>query len=285
MAHVNRPTHQRLRSGRTLLAGLSIALLISACGSDSDTATLSAPAATEAQAAVDEPAARAAGDLVTGGDGVGLAPGAEAAPSGGGGVGMAPDAAAGQLLAVEVTVNMEVEDVGVGVDEVVAVASRHEGQVYGSDISLAAGDSAFAHIVIKLPPGKIAGAIADIKLLGKHQSQTQATENVTDQMVDIETRIGTAQRSVDRVQLLLAEAENLGQVVQLEAELTSRQTVLEQLLAQQRNLGQRAALATLTSTSAAPEPSPKPVLRLATRASVTRSARVARHLLRPSPHC
>ena len=259
MAHVNRPTHQRLRSGRTLLAGLSIALLITACGSGSDTASLSAPAATEAPAAVDEPAAWAAGDIVTGGDGVDIAPGAEAAPSGGGGggggggaVGMAPDAAAGQLLAVDVTVNMEVDDVGVGVDEVVAVAARHDGQVYGSDISLAAGDSAFAHIVIKLPPGKIAGAIADIKLLGKHQSQTQATENVTDQMVDIETRIGTAQRSVDRVQLLLAEAENLGQVVQLEAELTSRQTVLEQMLAQQRNLGQRAALATLTVNLSGP---------------------------------
>ena len=166
MAHVNRPTHQRLRSGRTLLAGLSIALLITACGSDSDTASLSAPAATEAPAAVDEPAARAAGDIVTGGDGVDIAPGAEAAPSSGGGaVGMAPDAAAGRLLAVDVTVNMEVDDVGVGVDEVVAVAARHDGQVYGSDIGLAAGHSAFANIVIKLPPEKIAGAIADINCL------------------------------------------------------------------------------------------------------------------------
>ncbi len=154
-------------------------------------------------------------------------------------MGIAPDAAAGQLLAVNVTVNMEVDDVGVGVDEVVAVAARHEGQVYGSDISLAAGNAAFANIVIKLPPDKIASAIVEIKLLGTHLSQTQATENVTDQMVDIETRIGTAQRSVERVQLLLAEAENLGQVVQLEAELTSRQTVLEQLLAHPRRVADR----------------------------------------------
>ena len=265
MAHVNRPTHQQLRSGRTLLAGLSIALFTTACGSDSDTASISPSAATAAPAAVEEPTARAVGDIVTGSDGVDIAPGAAAVPSdggggGGGAVGMAPDAAGGQLLAVDVTVNMEVDDVGVGVDEVVAVASRHEGQVYGSDISLAAGDSAFANMVIKLPPEKIAGAIADIKLLGRRLTQTQATENVTDQMVDIETRIGTSQRSVERVQLLLTEAENLGQVVQLESELTARQTVLEQLLAQQRNLGQRVALATLTVNLRGPRDVAEPTL-------------------------
>ncbi|MCU1359294.1 MAG: hypothetical protein JWN99_583, partial [Ilumatobacteraceae bacterium] len=76
--------------------------------------------------------------------------------------------------------------------------------------------------------------------------RVQNTEDVTDRVTDIDTRITTAQESVARVQALLSSATDLGDVVMLEGELTTRQTALEELLAEQRNLGNSTALATLT---------------------------------------
>ena len=99
-----------------------------------------------------------------------------------------------------------------------------------------------------MPPQNVEAMIAEATALGRQVSRLQNTDDVTDRVTDLETRIVTAQQSVDRVQRLLIEATDLGEVVLLEGELTTRQTMLETLLAEQRNLGNRTALATLTST-------------------------------------
>jgi uncharacterized protein YoaH (UPF0181 family) len=242
MTHVNRPTSQRRRSGRALLAGLPIILLIGAAcsGSDEDSASAALPADASQEVAADQQAddraapAAAAPDTAAAEGGVSPATGLTAGP--------APE----RLLVVDVTVDVEVGDVGASVADVVTAAARHEGAVYGSNVQLADDDTATAQIVIKLPPDQVDAAIAEISALGRLITQMQTTDDVTDRVTDIDTRIISQQQSVDRVQHLLAEAVNLGEIVQLEAELTARQTVLEELLAQQRNLGQQTALATLT---------------------------------------
>jgi hypothetical protein len=162
------------------------------------------------------------------------------------GQGVAVDATAGRLLAVEVTAAVEVADVSAALPEVVAIAARRDGQVYGSDVSLGDPEDARGTVVIKLPPEQVEPAIADIAALGTLIGRFQDTEDVTDTVTDVETRIISQQQSVDRVQAMLAEAKDLGEVVMLEGELTARQLVLEQLIAQQRNLRNRTALATLT---------------------------------------
>ena len=96
--------------------------------------------------------------------------------------------------------------------------------------------------------------------IGRRVSLTGSTDDVTSQLTDLAARIATARASVESVQALLAQAEDLTDVILLEGELTNRQTVLEQLLAQQRNLQSLVALATVTVTlSAEPveEPAPK----------------------------
>lgn len=256
MAHVNRPIIQCRRSGRAPLAGLPIILLtlgltlgltLSSCAGDDDasqTAGTLSPAPAEGAAdvlvpATEAPAATAApADQATTG-----APAAGAVtPATGLATNLEPD----RLLVVNVTIDVEVSDVGASVADVVTAAARHDGQVYGSNVQLADDETATAQIVIKLPPRQVDAAIAEIAALGALISQVQSTDDVTDRVTDIDTRIVTSLQSVARVQLLLAEAKNLGEVVQLEAELTTRQTLLEELLAQQRNLGQQTALATLT---------------------------------------
>jgi hypothetical protein len=74
----------------------------------------------------------------------------------------------------------------------------------------------------------------------------QDSQDVTDQLVDLDVRIRQAEASVERVELLLAEATELGEVFAIEKELTTRQITLEQLLATQRNTQDLVDLATLT---------------------------------------
>ena len=191
--------------------------------------------------------ARPSGDQVINDDGSRRRPdGRSAATDGHHRAAWLVDPAPDRLLIVEVTVGVEVVDVGSTVSDVIAISRRYGGQIYGSDVRLTDPESSSGTIVVKLPPENVEAMIADVSALGRQVSRLQSTDDVTDRVTDLETRIATAQESVERVQRLLADAKDLGEVVLLESELTTRQTTLEQLLAEQRNLGNRTALATLT---------------------------------------
>jgi hypothetical protein len=118
--------------------------------------------------------------------------------------------------------------------------------VYDSDVQLGDASEPRGTLVIKLPPDEVEAAIAGLRSIGTVVSRTQNTDDVTDQLTDLGARIKTAQQSVDAVRLLMAATQDLNQIVLLENELNDRQTVLEQLLAQQKGLKDRVALATLT---------------------------------------
>ncbi len=152
----------------------------------------------------------------------------------------------GVLLAIEATVGVEADDVGVAASAVVQLIGSHGGQIYGSDIDLSSRDTAGGRITVKLPPAELEATIEDLKQVGDVVSRTQNTEDVTDQVADLDRRVLAAQASVDRVRALVAETDDLNQLVFLESELTTRQTILEQLTAQRDNQLDRAALSTLT---------------------------------------
>ncbi len=255
MAHVNNHSSRRSRSWArpAPLVGAMLGILtltLTACGGDDEDSTSMAttfddvgegadaiaPAVTEAAAETFSEAATEATEAPTtleapafdGSDSAGAAP--------------APQ----RLLDIEVTVAVEVADVSAAVPQVVTIAERHRGQVYGSDVQLGDPDTARGKIIIKLPPDEVEATITDMVALGRSTGRFQNTDDVTARVTDVETRIISQQQSVDRVQALLAEAKDLGEVVLLEGELTARQLVLEELFAQQRNLRNSTALATLT---------------------------------------
>ena len=90
------------------------------------------------------------------------------------------------------------------------------------------------------------------------QSINQSAQDVTEQLVDLDVRISNARQSVANVREFMDRTENLNELVALEGELTRRQTDLERLEAQQRNLSDRVALSTITievvPTASVPEP-------------------------------
>lgn len=151
-----------------------------------------------------------------------------------------------RLLVINATVGVEVADVSAAVSQVVSLAARHGGQVYGSDVQLGDGTEPRGTLTLKLPPAKVEDAIAELASVGTVISRTQNTDDVTQQSIDLDVRIASQQQSVDRVRALLADTKDLNEVVRVESELTNRETELERLQALKRDLAGQTALATLT---------------------------------------
>jgi hypothetical protein len=106
--------------------------------------------------------------------------------------------------------------------------------------------SATATLVLKVPPDQFYALLDELAALGDERSRTVSAEDVTAEVVDLESRIKSAQASVDRTRALLAETKDIGDVVVVESELAQREAALEQLLGQQRVIEASIAMATIT---------------------------------------
>jgi hypothetical protein len=107
--------------------------------------------------------------------------------------------------------------------------------------------------------------MSQIAAIGSVVSLQETTDDVTAQLIDLDSRTKTMKASVDRVRLLLTKAERLGDVISIESELASREADLESLQRQQAALAGQASLSTITvtlqgSVTGIPKPRPTPVV-------------------------
>jgi len=111
-------------------------------------------------------------------------------------------------------------------------------------------------LTFKIRPEDFQTALAALGSIGEVRSQEVGASDVTERIVDLESRITTATASVERLRALLSDATEIEAVVELEAELLARETELETLRGSLRTLQDQVALATivLTLTEAASSP-------------------------------
>ena len=69
-----------------------------------------------------------------------------------------------------------------------------------------------------------------------------------EEVVDLETRVATAEASVARTRALMERAESIDDIVRVEAELSEREAALASLQARQRRLADLTTLSTITAT-------------------------------------
>lgn len=134
---------------------------------------------------------------------------------------------------------------------VTAAGGALEGEERSND-----GEYAVAILRLRIPPGRFDETVTRLSALGEERTRRLSSEDVTEQVIDLDSRLATQRASVDRVRALLSEAQDLGEVVQVEAELTRRTADLESLQARLSALTSRVELGTvtlqLTSDASAP---------------------------------
>ena len=119
-----------------------------------------------------------------------------------------------------------------------------------------------ASLELRVPPARLGATLAKLSELGDEQSRQLGTDDVTDQVVDLESRLATQRSSVARVRALLDRASNLTDVVHIEAELSRREADLESLQARVRAISGQVAMSkiTLELTSQATKPKVAPAV-------------------------
>lgn len=158
--------------------------------------------------------------------------------------------AIGRDVIIEMRVLLGSDNIQRTVASIMANVSALGGGVAYSNIEYGDGSDdyqdAYAMLVVKVPPEGIDRLLAGLDDTGTVRSISQSAQDVTEQLIDLDVRIRNVRESVANVREFMDRAEDLSDLVVLEGELTRRQTDLERLEAQQRNLGERVALSTVT---------------------------------------
>jgi len=143
------------------------------------------------------------------------------------------------------SMTVRVEKVDKAANDAAALANRLGGFV-GGDNRSNKDDRSEARLILRIPAGQFSAALTALAELGTEEGREVSTQDVTEQVVDVDARIATAQASVDRVRALLARAQTIGEIVQLEAEVSRREAELESLKARKRKLADQTSLSTVT---------------------------------------
>ncbi|MFH0241812.1 DUF4349 domain-containing protein [Streptomyces sp. HK10] len=167
----------------------------------------------------------------------------------------APDLAATHVIRTA-SLTVTAENVPEKLARARAVVETAGGYVADEDTGSDSEGHDRSRMTLRVPPEEYQGVLDELAGLGKQVERKVSAKDVTDQVVDVESRIKTQKASVERVRKLMDEAGALSDVVTLEAELSSRQADLEALQSRLKSLESRTGMATVTLVLREPDAEP-----------------------------
>ncbi|WP_375491134.1 DUF4349 domain-containing protein [uncultured Jatrophihabitans sp.] len=133
---------------------------------------------------------------------------------------------------------------GAQADAAGAIAERTGGEIDSDDRS--AGARPAATLQLRVPPMQLDQVLHRLAALGVEQSRSSSTQDVTERVADVTSRVHSAQDSLTRLRALYGRATRVADVIAIESEINNREADLESLQAQQRALDRQTALASVT---------------------------------------
>ncbi|MEU3555665.1 DUF4349 domain-containing protein [Streptomyces fragilis] len=225
---------RRTRIPAAILLAASLALA-GCAGSGGDEGSVKADAKSQARGA-DGPQAAEAGAFDTSGKGD---KGGRAEDSG-------PALESAHIIRTA-RLSVRVKDVPDALAEVRSVAETAGGFVAREETdSYEGGRIDSTEVVLRVPSERYDEVMRDLKGTGLVTYRSSQAEDVTDQVVDVESRVKSQRAAVERLRKLMDDATELEDVVLLEGELASREAELDSLLSRQASLKDRTSLATVT---------------------------------------
>ena len=158
----------------------------------------------------------------------------KASTIGRGGVDEASTPASRELPATErkqiVSVNMtiEVDEVKKRVKEAEKIAKDFNGYIFQSNISQLRGFEN-AQITIMVPANNLEGAVAKIEKLGTVENQSQNTEDVTRQFIDLTARLNNYKKEESALADLLSKPGKIEEILKVENELSRVRSEIERI--------------------------------------------------------
>lgn len=127
------------------------------------------------------------------------------------------------------------------------VVSRHGGFLAAEETTNdRRGRATGSMLVIRVPEPAFDAAMDDLAEIGRTVRADRRSEDVTTEVIDVNTRVATQEASLARLRSFLRKAVDVDDMIRIESEIATRQAALESMKAQQKYLADQTALATIT---------------------------------------
>jgi hypothetical protein len=151
-------------------------------------------------------------------------------------------------------VAIEVRSYEEAAETVARLAESHGGYLADAQASRGAQDRRRGTLVIRVPAERFAAAYAALKGLGKVETETVSTQDVTKAYADLETRLRVKRDAEGRLrEILRTRTARLADVLEAERELTRLLEEIEQIEGERRYYDQQIALSTISAALHEPE--------------------------------
>lgn len=164
-----------------------------------------------------------------------------------GGAAVAQSAAdLGRKLIFTAQLQVEVDDVAAASAEATEIVQSMGGFLFGQNT--VGGDEAVSELTFKVLPDDFNRTLEALGSVGELRNQSVTTDDVTERIVDLESRIQVAELGVERLRAALESSQSLEDYAEIERLLLDRESGLEVMRGQLRTLQDRVDLATITLT-------------------------------------
>ncbi|WP_328462391.1 DUF4349 domain-containing protein [Actinoplanes sp. NBC_00393] len=143
------------------------------------------------------------------------------------------------------SITVRVEDVTAAAAQATGIASAAGGFI-GSDERHSGTGSDTANLTLRVPAAKFSSVVDQLAKLGTEEVRGINTQDVTEEVVDLDARISVQKARVESAKKLLSQANSLDDLVMLEREVATREADLASLEAKKRRLADLTALSTIT---------------------------------------
>ncbi len=181
--------------------------------------------------------------------------------------GSVPDGATEPAIIQTGTLTVESDDVAEARFDLEKLLDSYGGSI--ADEKTTASDEGrvlLSRIELRVPSGEFDAAMTDIAGLGEVTESTRKAEDVTGAVIDTQARIRAQEQSLGRIEILFGRAQDIGDIVSIEAQLSRRQAELDSLKGQLAYLQDQTTLSTITvyleqtpEKTAPPKPEPDEV--------------------------
>ncbi|WP_062519950.1 DUF4349 domain-containing protein [Demequina silvatica] len=174
------------------------------------------------------------------------ASGADSADGGGEGGAITDSPAGDRSLIITGEMFMTVEDPIAAADDATAMVEDAGGRIDArSETAPRTYDGGSAHLTLRIPAPELDPVVEELRTLGTVDEFSTTSADVTREVDDLAAQISTLRASTTRIEALLADAEDIKDIITLEDELDSRQAELESLEARQRGLDDQVSMSTI----------------------------------------
>ena len=161
-----------------------------------------------------------------------------------------------QSIIYTATLTVRAANVETAVARATRLAESAGGYVSAEHSTLTTGRSARALVSIqfKIPVSTYPGTLAALSGLGTKLSETQGTQDVTQTVADVNSRVASAEAAIVQLRKLLARAGTVNGLLTVQDQINQEEASLEALKAQQQALAGETTYATVSMVIQGPAP-------------------------------